>query len=314
MFYYDKKMKKSDTHTPIFGERTRPVQQIKVEDLIGRNDSVGCKGGYTISLNDRIIFPDRIEDFEIFRQQISINSPIYDTLISVSRNGKSSYVSLGSLYRLMGVGLMSQYTCEYSRRLGIMIDDYERVQLLVGNHIKCTRTEEGVFVKRDLATGKEIRPLETYTSRYKIIDYAEMNSYTVAGLLNSRLNKDKIALTVMTMEYDIDCDGIWPYGVPIKRLYQAEINGITYICLERQSPAEYKNEHNPVITSNDLLQLIKSINSNVPIVYIARRPHLHNVAVCPISQILPFIEEKEMWTETEFREDWVYDEKSVIEV
>ena len=29
---------------------------------------------------------------------------------------------------------------------------------------------------------------------------------------------------------------------------------------------------------------------------------------------LPFIEEKEMWIETEFREDWVYDEKSIIEV
>lgn len=307
-------MKKSDTHTPIFGERTRPVQQIKVEDLIGRNDSVGCKGGYTISLNDRIVFPDRIEDFEIYRQPLSVNSTINDTLIAVSRNGISSYISLGSLYRLMGVGIMSQYTCEYGRRLGIMIDDYERVLLLAGNHIKCTRTEEGVFVKRDPATGKEIRPIETYTSKYKIIDFEEMNSCTVEGLLNSRLNKDKIGLTIMTKEYDVDCDGIWPYGVPIRRLYQVEINGLTYIGIEGQSADDYKKEHNPLITSKDLLQLIKRINSNVPIVYITRRPHLHNVAVCPIRQILPFIEEKEMWIETEFREDLVYDEKSIIEV
>ena len=302
-------MKKSDVHHPIFGESTRPAQRAKIGDLQWRNDSVLVKGGYNVSLNDSIVFPNRIEDFEIFLQPVSYNADQYQTHISVLKNGKPSYVSLGCLFRQ---DAFSQYTCEFGRRLGEMKDDLERVLLLVGNQIRCNKLKETVFWKRNSYDGKVILPRERFSAKCPIIEYDGINAAALAGLMDSRLFKGLGELALAEPDIDVDEDGFWPFGKPIRRLYKAAIDGIVHIVLEALPPGERKTDCAGGATTSNLKRLLDSSDVNTPVELVYRRPHLHNVAICPIREIIPHLEDKEIWFDPADH-FLVVDEKLIIE-
>ena len=276
-------MKKSDFHHPIYGERSRPARRVSVGELQWRNDSVHVKGGYSLSLNDSIVFPDRIEDFEIFLQPVAFNSDLYQTHISVLKNGKPAYVSLGCLFRQ---DAFSRYTCEFGRRLSKMSDDLERVLLLVGNRIRCDKTKEVVFWKRNPDNGRVILPRETFTTKFPVVKYDGVNAAAVTALLDSRLLKGRGDLALAYPDVEVDEDGFWPFGRPIRRLYKAAINGMVHIMLDATLFGEEMPHDLRIPTISDLRKLVDSSATNTPIDLIHHRPHLHNVAVCPIRDII----------------------------
>lgn len=304
-------MKKSDEHVPFFAEKTRPVRRVSLGELQWRNDSVTVKGGYNVALNESIVFPDRAEDFEVFLQPVSFNSDLCQTHISVLRNGRPSYVSLGCLYRMKGIGAYSQYTCEFGRRLGKMDDDLERVLLLVGNRIRCDKTEEGLFEKRNPATGKVILPRETYVSKYPVIEYDGINTATLAGLFDSRLFKGAgdLALARMGCEWD---DGYWPVGDPIGHVYKASIEGIVHIVLEMPEHEGKQTHEANTPTKYDLRRLMDGSEPDTPVVFFSRRPFQHNVIVRPIKMVYPMLDQNSLWFDEDFDREVTLDEDCII--
>lgn len=92
---------------------------------------------YSLRKGDVIEFPDTIEDVQAFTQPIrnnAMNGPV-QTLLVVLRNGKTDYLSLGSLRKQ---DVNREYTCNFTKEIGEMNNDYDRISHLCGKKITAT--------------------------------------------------------------------------------------------------------------------------------------------------------------------------------
>lgn len=127
-------MKKS-THVHIFGEDTRPARRI--DDLTELCSFNTVLGTYHVYPGDVIEFPSNLEQMRVYIQAAPRFEDESMVHVLVLRNGVESYVSLGCLHY---EGVCEEYACEFSRTLGRMPNDYERLKYLLG---KVLIVEEG---------------------------------------------------------------------------------------------------------------------------------------------------------------------------
>jgi len=133
-------MKKIDSNKlpPISGANQRPLRPVSSEAL--KTSGVPF-ATYGIRQGDVIEFPDTMNDVQSFEQEIRKNSGIFQNVIVVLRNNKPDYLSLGSLRKQ---DVNREYTCEFTKKMGEMNSDYDRIEALLGKKItaKSMRTIE----------------------------------------------------------------------------------------------------------------------------------------------------------------------------
>lgn len=159
-------MKKVNELPSISGNNRRPATE--VTDLKELKNSGIAFATYGIRKGDVIEFPDTMDDVQVFQQPVRENGTATQTLLVVTRNNKTSYLSLGTLRKQ---DVNREYTCNFTKELGEMNNDYERLTHLVGRKIKCDEMKTIKAQAFDRLTGERIDG-ETVDQVVPIIEWA----------------------------------------------------------------------------------------------------------------------------------------------
>ncbi len=156
-------MKKQKNYPSISGSATRPAVAVNAEALKTSGIPFAT---YGINVNDTIEFPDSWDDADIFQQPVRVNSNAVQTLVGVLRNGNPSYLSMGTLRRQ---DADRNYTCDFTKEIGEMDNDYVRMEALFGKKIKCTGTKQVKIQDFDRLTGQRLDT--THEGPVPVIEY-----------------------------------------------------------------------------------------------------------------------------------------------
>lgn len=107
---------------------------------------------FGINKGDVIEFP-AYEDVIMVEQPIREGSNRMQYLASVLRNGKLSYIAMGSLARQ---DVNREYTCEFTKLMGELGDNDRRLQYLAGKKITCNDTKTIKIQAFDRTTGEPL--------------------------------------------------------------------------------------------------------------------------------------------------------------
>lgn len=144
-------MKKVNELPSISGSNRRPANE--VSDLQDLKNSGIPFATYGIRPGDEIEFADTMEDVQAFQQPVRENGTAMQTLVVVTRNHKTDYLSLGTLRKQDAKG---NYTCPFTQEIGSLDNDYERLTHLVGRKIKCVKTIPVDLQAFDRQTGERL--------------------------------------------------------------------------------------------------------------------------------------------------------------
>lgn len=160
-------MKKIDSNKlpAMSGENQRPKRSVNVEAL--KTSGVPF-ATYGIRQGDVIEFPDTMEDVQSFEQEVRKNSGIFQPVIAVLRNGKPDYLSLGTLRKQ---DVNREYTCPFTKKMGEMNSDYERLEALVGKKITAKEMKTINVQAFDRLTGERLEG-QTRSQSVPVIEYA----------------------------------------------------------------------------------------------------------------------------------------------
>jgi hypothetical protein len=159
-------MKKVKDLPSISGSNRRPANEVSnLQEL--KNSGIAF-ATYGIRKGDTIEFADTMEDIQAFQQPVRENGTAMQTLVVVTRNGKTDYLSLGTLRKQ---DVDRQYTCDFTKEMGELNNDYERLQHLVGRKITCNETKTIKAQAFDRLTGERIDG-ETTDQVVPIIEWA----------------------------------------------------------------------------------------------------------------------------------------------
>lgn len=159
-------MKKVKDLPSISGSNRRPANEVSnLQEL--KNSGIAF-ATYGIRKGDTIEFADTMDDIQAFQQPVRENGTAMQTLVVVTRNGKTDYLSLGTLRKQ---DVDRQYTCDFTKEMGELNNDYERLQHLVGRKITCNETKTIKAQAFDRLTGERIDG-ETTDQIVPIIEWA----------------------------------------------------------------------------------------------------------------------------------------------
>ena len=159
-------MKKVKDLPSISGSNRRPANEVSnLQEL--KNSGIAF-ATYGIRKGDTIEFADTMDDIQAFKQPVRENGTAMQTLVVVTRNGKTDYLSLGTLRKQ---DIDRQYTCDFTKEMGELNNDYERLQHLVGRKITCNETKTIKAQAFDRLTGERIDG-ETTDQVVPIIEWA----------------------------------------------------------------------------------------------------------------------------------------------
>lgn len=151
----------------ISGAATRkPVAVTNLEDLKVSGVPFAT---YSVRKGDVIEFPDTMEDVQVFNQPVrrnADNGPVQSLLV-VMRNGKTDYLSIGSLRKQ---DINNEYTCEFTKAMGEKNNDFERLEALCGKKITAKDTKTIKVQAFDRFTGERIEG-QTRDQVVPIIEY-----------------------------------------------------------------------------------------------------------------------------------------------
>lgn len=145
-------MKKIITLPVISGSSFRPPIRINnLEELKSLKTSYSTYGMYE---GDIIVFPQDLGSATVFIQPVRENRNEMQTLILVLKNGKESYISIGTLCKQTVEGT---FTCPFTKNVGELPNDYERLVYLCGKTIKDVRTKKIKVYARDRISGEVMK-------------------------------------------------------------------------------------------------------------------------------------------------------------
>jgi hypothetical protein len=156
-------MKKISNYPSISGSATRKPVAVNAEAL--KTSGIPF-ASYGIALNETIEFPDSWDDSVLYQQPVRPGSNAMQTLVGVLRNGKPSYISMGTLRRL---DAHNEPTCPFTAEMAKMDNDYERLEALFGKKIKCTGSTKIDIQDFDRLTGTRLDT--THEGPAPIIEY-----------------------------------------------------------------------------------------------------------------------------------------------
>ena len=122
---------------------------------------------YSIRKGDVIEFPDTWDDVDTFQQEVREKSNVYQQMIVVLRNKKPDYLSLGSLRKQ---DVNREYTCDFTKAMGEMNNDYDRISALLGKKITAKETKTIQVQAFDRFTGERLEG-KTTSQVVPIIEY-----------------------------------------------------------------------------------------------------------------------------------------------
>lgn len=125
----------------------RPVSVVPKDKI---KDTGVTFATFGIQKGDVIEFP-AFEDVIVVEQPIREGSNRMQYLASVMRNGKLSYLALGSLTRQ---DVNREYTCEFTKLMAELGDNARKLQYLAGKKITCNDTKSIKVQAFDRSTGE----------------------------------------------------------------------------------------------------------------------------------------------------------------
>jgi len=144
-------MKKVNNLPTISGANTRKPEEVK--NLEALKTSGIAFATYGMREGDVVEFPDSLNDVQAFQQPVRAGSTAQQTLIVVKKNDKVTYLSMGTLRKQ---DVNREYTCDFTREMGEMNNDYDRINALVGKRIKATGSKKIQAQAFDRLTGERI--------------------------------------------------------------------------------------------------------------------------------------------------------------
>lgn len=158
-------MKKIKNLPTISGANTRvPVQ---VNNLEALKTSGIAFATYGMREGDVVEFPDSLEEAQVFQQPVRNGSTAMQTLVVVTKNGKTSYLSMGTLRKQ---DVDRNFTCDFTKEIGEMNNDYDRLAHLCGKTIKATGSKKIQAQAFDRLTGERLEN-QTVEQTVPIIEY-----------------------------------------------------------------------------------------------------------------------------------------------
>ena len=160
-------MKKIDSNKlpAISGANQRPLRAVSSDAL--KTSGVPF-ATYGVRQGDVIEFPDSWDDVQTFEQEVRKNSGIFQNVIVVLRNNKPDYLSLGSLRKQ---DVNREYTCDFTKQMGEMNSDYDRIDALLGKKITAKSMKTINVQAFDRLTGERLEG-QTRTQSVPVIEYA----------------------------------------------------------------------------------------------------------------------------------------------
>lgn len=159
-------MKKIKDLPSISGSNRRPANEVSnLQEL--KNSGIAF-ATYGIRKGDVIEFADNIDEVQAFQQPVRENGTAMQTLVVVTRNGKADYLSLGTLRKQ---DVDRNYTCNFTKEMGELNNDYERLLALVGRKITCNEMKTIKAQAFDRLTGERIEG-QTVDQVVPIIEWA----------------------------------------------------------------------------------------------------------------------------------------------
>ena len=158
-------MKKIKNLPTISGANTRVP--VAVGNLEALKTSGIAFATYGLQKGDVVEFPDFLEDAQVFQQPVRNGSTAVQTLVAVMKNNKPSYLSMGTLRKQ---DINREYTCDFTRELGEMNNDYDRLTYLVGKRIKAVDDKKIEAQAFDRLTGERLEG-KTVTQTVPIIEW-----------------------------------------------------------------------------------------------------------------------------------------------
>ena len=158
-------MKKIKNFPTVSGANNRPVN--KVNNLENLKLSGIAFATYGMREGDVIEFPDTIDDVDVFEQPVRVGSTAVQNLLGVMRNGKADYLSLGTLRKQ---DVNREYTCDFTKEMGALNNDYDRIIALLGKTIKATGSKVIKAQAFDRLTGQRLEG-QTVDQTVPIIEY-----------------------------------------------------------------------------------------------------------------------------------------------
>lgn len=158
-------MKKVKNLPTVSGANVRPVTA--VNNLEALKTSGIAFATYGIREGDVVEFPDSLEEAQVFQQPVRSGSTAQQTLVVVERNGKTTYLSMGSLRKQ---DVNREFTCPFTKEIGEMNNDFERLAYLCGKKIKAVSSKTIKAQAFDRLTGERIEG-QTVDQVVPIIEY-----------------------------------------------------------------------------------------------------------------------------------------------
>lgn len=122
---------------------------------------------YGMRKGDVVEFPDSLDEAQVFQQPVREGSTAVQTLVVVMKNGKPTYLSMGSLRKQ---DVDRNYTCKFTQEMGELNNDYDRLAALCGKKIKAVDEKRIKSQRFDRLTGERIEG-ETIDQTVPIIEY-----------------------------------------------------------------------------------------------------------------------------------------------
>ena len=158
-------MKKVNNLPTISGANTRkPVAVTNLEEL---KTSGIAFATYGLREGDEVEFPDTLDDVQAFTQPVRANQTAVQTLLVVNKNSKPNYLSMGTLRKQ---DIDRNYTCDFTKEMGELNNDYDRIVALLGKRIKATGSKKITVQAFDRLTGERLDG-KTDTQTVPIIEY-----------------------------------------------------------------------------------------------------------------------------------------------
>lgn len=149
----------------ISGANTR--KPVEVNNLEALKTSGIAFATYGMREGDVVEFPDTLNDVQAFQQPVRAGSTALQTLVVVKKNDKITYLSMGTLRKQ---DVNREYTCDFTKEMGEMNNDYDRIGALVGKRIKATGSKKIQSQAFDRLTGERLEG-QTIEQTVPIIEY-----------------------------------------------------------------------------------------------------------------------------------------------
>ena len=131
-------------------DRERPVTLVENDKL---KDTGVAFNTYGIQKGDVIIFPKTMEDLHVVSQPVRKGSTVLQYLVTVTKNGKPNWLSLGSLTR---TDVNREPISKFNQEMIDLGDNGARIERLLGKTIKCVETKKVQFQAFDRQTGERL--------------------------------------------------------------------------------------------------------------------------------------------------------------